>query len=183
MGCVVQTTENTWMSPDFNEFYEALELLFIPANTSGRNKFSARWPAAALKIFGPELMACDTKGGLDRVYRSELEEEAEDRRLALLALLEGLEEKSIMAGSLKMEFIQNVITQYGADCALYVYQPQIVSRVAGAHTIAGQGGDPQSVNRNSHPAATSAEDDFVPHMPDDPFADVQPISVETSESL
>ncbi|MGB0719506.1 MAG: hypothetical protein ACPGRX_03480, partial [Bdellovibrionales bacterium] len=81
-----QSGENALTSEQYPAFCEALEVLYIKDNISGRLKFLEHWPAAAAYVFGDALIGFDTHGTQDRAARATLEGEAEDRRLDLLAL-------------------------------------------------------------------------------------------------
>ncbi len=126
----IQDIENRLTSPRFHDFFEALDVLFILDNLSGRIKFTAAWPEAALYILGEELVIYDREGARDRARRAELEEEAEIRRGELLDVLATLEDKSVKAGALEMEFVGDLVRRLGRDCALCVYGPKIVDRFA-----------------------------------------------------
>lgn len=120
--------ENRLTSPRFDEFREALEVLYIIANMGGRINFAKDWPYAAVYVLGEQLMQFDHEGTPDRELRSELEVQAEQRRIALLESLDMLEEKSAKAGALQVEYVQDFVRSLGRDLALYVYAEKIVDR-------------------------------------------------------
>lgn len=125
-----QGTENRLTSEKFMDFREALDVLFIRDNISGRIKFAAAWPEAALYVLSEELVTFDREGVRDRTRRAELEREAEIRRAELLEILEALEEKSVVSGILQMEFVGDLVRRLGRGFALYVYGRKIVDRFA-----------------------------------------------------
>src|SRR5690349_11417079 len=99
---------NQLTSHKYAEFVEALELLYIKDNISGRNKFTANWPDAALLIFSEELIHYDREGVADRERRSIVEQEAEERRLALLEKISAVEERSVNTGALQVDYVQGM---------------------------------------------------------------------------
>ncbi len=110
------------------DFVEALELLYIIGNISGRIKFAESWPEAALHIFGAELIEFDREGAPDREYRATLEEEADLRRLALLEIADTFEDKSVDKGVLQVEYVQDVMNRLGRAIALNLYAASLVDR-------------------------------------------------------
>lgn len=134
----MSTFEPVSQDPDdehklFGEGYEALkealEILYIRGNLSGRGHFLKAWPAAASYIFGPELIAMDTDGTTDGVRRNILEEESESRRFLLLETLETLEERSAKSGVLQKDYVLHVVETFGEDVARLLYAPAIFDRV------------------------------------------------------
>src|SRR5690606_7280365 len=93
----------------FDALQEALELLYIRGNMSGRLQFLKEWPDIAYALFGPELIRFDTEGGADKTAREELENAAEENRLEFLSLMETLEEKSVHTGALRTEYVGDLV--------------------------------------------------------------------------
>ena len=123
-----QEPENKLTSEQFDEFKQALEVLYVIANMSGRLNFTKAWPDAAKHILGDELMKYDEEGTDDKEHRAELEQQAEERRLLLLDLMDTLEEKSVDKGALQVEYVSDVIESLGRELALHIYGSQIVDR-------------------------------------------------------
>lgn len=188
-----QDTENRLTSPRFKDFREALEVLFIADNISGRLKFAEAWPAAAPYVFGEELMNFDREGVQDRTRRAALELEAEERRLGLIETLEVLEEKSVVSGILQMEFVGNLIRLLGRECALYVYGGKVVDRFAPAPPLtssdeslleekvrdAGFQSSEAGISETQEPFSSEEKDDFSAALQEDPLADIRPIDAGT----
>ncbi|MCB9983589.1 MAG: hypothetical protein H6861_07975 [Rhodospirillales bacterium] len=120
--------DNRLLSERFDEFKEALEMLYILANISGRIQFAQKWRGAAIYILGEELILCDEEGTDDREYRAELEQEAEARRIDFLDVLDGIEEKSVEKGALQIDYVRGKIEEWGRDVALLVYGRKIVDK-------------------------------------------------------
>lgn len=120
--------EQKIFSDHFDTLRDALELLYIKSNLSGRNQFAKQWPLPAAYIFGEELARSDREGSSDRSRRSVLESEAEHRRLYLLELSETLPTKSVDKGVLQTEFVRGVITELGWGLALCFYAERIVKK-------------------------------------------------------
>lgn len=116
------------MSAHFGAFKEALEVFCIVANISGRIQFAQKWPAAAAHILGDALMHYDREGVEDRDHRAALEQDAEDRRVALLEMIDGIEGKSVQSGVLQVDYVREHIEKMGRDAALLVYNHTIVDR-------------------------------------------------------
>lgn len=112
-----------------NEFREAMGLLYIRNNASGRNKFRHKWPDVALFLFGEELIQMDNEGTQDRQRRAELEDLAGLKRIALKALLEEYEEKSVKSGVLNFEYIGIVLDKLGFEIGKLFYAEDIIARV------------------------------------------------------
>lgn len=96
---------------------------------SGRLKFAKNWPAAARFIFGEELLQFDQDGAKDRERRAALEKLAEERRLRVLKILDSLEEKTSVNGTLQTDYVKKLVETFGRDFSLYVYAPDLVNRV------------------------------------------------------
>lgn len=112
---------------------EALECLYIRGNTSGRRQFVQNWPHAAPYVFDEELIIFDARGvesDADRSRRKDFEKKSEERRDALIALLETIEEKSVFDGMLQVEFVRGIVQRYSRDMLLYLYAGFIVNKLA-----------------------------------------------------
>ncbi len=120
--------ENKLTSERFDEFKEALEVLYIIANISGRIQFAQKWEDAAVYVLGEELIQCDYEGTDDKERRAEFEQEAEARRLALLELMDTIEEKSVEKDALQIDFVREQVEKMGRDLALLIYGRKIVDR-------------------------------------------------------
>ncbi len=120
--------DNALLAECFDEFREALETLYILANMAGRNNFNKKWPVVAQRVLGAELIDYDLNGTKDLERRAALEMEAETRRIELLEMLDGVEDKSVYAGALQIEYVQRLIGSLGREMALYVYSKPIVNR-------------------------------------------------------
>lgn len=116
-------------SPRVKEFKEAMSLLYIRNNASGRNKFRQKWPEVAKFIFGEELIRMDNEGTQDRELRAKLENEAGLRRIALKVVLEEYEEKSVKSGSLEFDYVGRILDRLGSDIAKLLYAENIIERV------------------------------------------------------
>ncbi len=118
-------------SDKLDEFYEAIATLYIKKNSSGRIKFNEKWPVAAKYILGDELIGFDTDGVtadlLDR--RSDLEEEAEDRRVDIKHTIVELKEKTSKAGVLQFEYVGEIIDKFGVSICQHFYTDTILERV------------------------------------------------------
>jgi len=124
----LHSSDNALLAERFDEFKEALETLYILANMAGRNNFNKAWPLVAQRVLGAELIDYDLNGAKDLERRSELEVEAETRRIELLEALDGVEDKSVHAGALQIEYVQQLVGSLGRELALYVYAKPIVDR-------------------------------------------------------
>lgn len=169
-------TANKLTSERYDAFIEALDVLYIKNNISGRNQFAAAWPAAAGYIFGEELQHHDREGSGDRERRMALETEADDRRLELLKIAETLEQKSIFEGALRLDYVQPLIEQLGRPLALHLYGRWLVDRFIppGPEEIAAE------------PVAAAPEPVQIAEKPapvyEDRFDKIRPISVEQDYS-
>ena len=141
--------ENKLTSDKFEEFKEALEILYVPANLSGRIQFVKAWPEAGAHIFGAELIQYDEEGTQDRDHRVELEEQAAGRQAELLEFMEGIEENSVDNGALQLEYVQDAIKGFGRDLALLVYGTKIVDRFLPPPPGAAKSVDPDVQDQNS----------------------------------
>lgn len=116
-------------SPRIKEFKEAMGLLYIRNNASGRNKFRHKWPDVAMFLFGEELIRMDNEGTQDRERRAELENQAGLKRIALKSLLEEYEDKSVNSGVLSFEYIGGLLDKLGFELGKLLYTEEIIARV------------------------------------------------------
>lgn len=128
MPAGAEDPDNKLTSPQFDEFKEALETLYILANQSGRIQFAKAWPAAADPIFGEELTKHDVEGTPDKERRAELEAEAEDRRLELLEFMDNIEDNSIKDGAVQIEYVKQHVERMGRELSLLIYGLKLVDR-------------------------------------------------------
>ena len=122
------TTDNKLTSDRIKAFEEALSVLYIHRNGSGRLKFVQEWPDAAPYILGEQLIGFDRTGTLDKELRMRLEVEAEARRFDLLQIVETIEDQSAERGVLKTEYVQDVLSRVGRQIGLLLYSTRIVNR-------------------------------------------------------
>lgn len=122
--------ENKLTSAQFDEFKEALEVLYVIANLSARIQFAKNWPAAADFVLGKDLMHYDDAGASpeDKEDRAELEQEAEAKRIALLEFMDTLEEKSVEKGALQIEYVKEAMGKLGRPLSLLIYGEKLVDR-------------------------------------------------------
>lgn len=177
--------EKTLLSERYAELLEAIEILYIRDNLSGRLNFVKEWPEAASHIFCEDLMRYDREGTSDRDAWMEAQEAAEERRLEMLVLLETLEEQSVEQSALKIDFVEGLVKRFGRDMALLMYSEAIVDRflpppapelevdeeegredVAPTQADDGQGADsappPDIRERHSIAPAAAVDKPFVP---------------------
>lgn len=109
---------------------DALELFYIKNNVSGRLRFVEEWPDVARYLLGDELMQFDREGTRDKARRAAFEDTAEDRRIALLDIVETVEKRSAKNGILRQDYIQDVVLKMGRATALHVYAAWIVDKFA-----------------------------------------------------
>jgi hypothetical protein len=124
----MDNNDKALLSDRIKAFQDALEILYIKANTSGRLKFAAEWPDPARYIFTEELLHADREGLKDKKKREALEGAAEDRRVALLETIATLEAKSADRGVLQVEYVREIITRHGRATALLMYAGPIVDK-------------------------------------------------------
>ena len=124
-----QTNSMAAFSKKMKDLEEALSLLYITKNPSGRLKFKEKWPEVAEHLFGFELIKYDMEGVEDRDHRNQLEEDANDRRIDLKVTMAEIVDKSVKAGSLLFDYVGDVIDQYGATMATYLYAEDVIERV------------------------------------------------------
>ena len=116
-------------SDKLKDLEEALSLLYIPRNLSGRLKFKDKWPEVAEYLFGDELIGYDVNGFEDLDRRAKLEDEANDRRIKIKQTINEIVDKSVDAGSLMFDYVGGVIDEYGALMSKYLYAEDVIERV------------------------------------------------------
>ncbi len=126
---VPQSNSMAAFSDRMGDLSDALDILYIPNNASGRNKFREQWADIADYIFGAELIQYDNEGCTDREHRKELEEAAIDKRLLLKATLQEIVDKSVDSGVLQMEYVGKVVDEFGACVCQCLYAENIIERV------------------------------------------------------
>jgi len=183
-------SENKLTSEQFDEFNEALEVLYIIGNLSGRVQFAQAWPEPAKHVLGAELIQCDVEGTQDRDHRLELEKEAEERRLELLEFMDSVEDKSVEEGALQIDYVSGAIAKMGRPMALLIYGQKIVDRFAPptAEELAAAAEQEKSEEQSeTSPEDSSSEDASAeaghPQEPDQvptPSPVVEPIMQEPS---
>ena len=119
---------NKLTSPQFDEFKEALEILYVIGNQSGRIQFTKKWPVAAEHVLGAELLLHDNEGSPDKERRAELESDADMRRIALLEFMDNLEENSVDKGAVQIEYVKEHVERMGRDLSLLIYGSKLVDR-------------------------------------------------------
>ncbi len=135
-------------SDKLQDIKDAVDLLYIRYNASGRNKFRDKYPQVALYIFGEQLIKYDNEGAQDLNHRIQLEQEADDRRIEFKMTLSEIVEKSVDKGVLQSEYVGQVIDRYGLEISRLLYAENIIGRVR-----------PNLMSENESEQAK--EDDFV----------------------
>lgn len=125
------SSENALTSERYKDTLDALELLYIKNNLSGRISFIKEWPVLAQYVLGAELIKFDTEGADDLDRKAELEEEAEIRRYALAESVRNIQEASVQDGVLQTEHVEGLVKNWGRDLALLVYADRIVDKILG----------------------------------------------------
>lgn len=182
--------ENKLTSERFDEFKEALEVLYVIANLSGRNNFTKDWPLVAEYVFGKELIAYDREGTDDKEHRSELEAAAEERRIQLLEFMDTIEKKSVEKGALQMDYVRDAINGYGRELALLMYSTKIVDRFVPPPPEAPKPDSGEAIEDSTQPAAPAQkenadvsaspaqEEKSLRVLPEDPMDRIKPIDME-----
>jgi len=119
-------------SKQIEQLTESLDILYIKNNAGGRKIFRDKWPEVAGYVFGSELTVYDMDGVSDekeRAHRSELEDEADMRRIDLKQTMSDLVEKSVDAGSLQFDYVGSVVDKYGPLLSQFLYEENIIERV------------------------------------------------------
>ncbi len=112
-----------------DEVRDALGRLYIKNNLSGRNRFRAKWPELAGYIFGEILISYDNDGVDDREKRVELEDEAEQKRIFLLDVIEEMPHKTVDSGALQGEYVGKVIDTFGLQVTQFLFSDDVIERV------------------------------------------------------
>lgn len=112
-----------------DDITEALSILYIKNNASGRNRFREKLPDIAEYLFDDELTRFDNEGTTDYEHRTKLEEEANDRRILLKKTISEIIEKSVDAGVLNFDYVGRVIDKFGPLISQYLYAKDVVERV------------------------------------------------------
>lgn len=172
-----QADRNQLKAETYDDFYEALDILYISGNLSGRLHFSEAWPAAAQFLFGDDLMGYDRDGTNNVDHRVALEEEAEERRLALLNEVENLEQNSVNSSVLQIEYVQKLVERLDRDMALLIYSPKIVDRFLEPPVEVVPAPDDVAEG------AAVADVPAAPAEPVDPPSVVQPVSQPVSQPV
>ncbi len=115
--------------PHLDDIAEALDILYIPKNPSGRLKFREKWDFLADYIFDDELVDYDINGVKDHDRRKILEEQANERRLKLKATLQEIVAKSVKSAQLQFDYVGQIIDDYGATLSQHLYAGDVVERV------------------------------------------------------
>jgi len=115
--------------PHLDDIAEALDILYIPKNPSGRLKFRDKWDFLADYIFDDELVDYDINGVKDHDRRKVLEDQANERRLKLKATLQEIVVKSVKSAQLQFDYVGQVIDEYGATLSEHLYAGDVVERV------------------------------------------------------
>lgn len=108
---------------------DALNILYIKNNASGRNKFREKWSIVANYIFGETLIDFDNNGTTDFEKRAEEEERADERRVLLKQTIADIYKKSVEAGMLQFDYVGKVIDKFGPDISKILYAEDIIRRV------------------------------------------------------
>ncbi len=119
-------------SRQLDQLADSMSLLYIKNNAGGRRIFRDKWSEVAEYVFGSELTAYDidgVKSDEDRAHRSQMEDEADMRRVELKQTMSGLVEKSVDSGSLQFEYVGATIDKYGALLSQFLYAEDIIERV------------------------------------------------------
>ena len=165
------------MSTHREDVIEALKILYIPNNASGRNKFRDKWPEVADYLFGDELIGFDNDGTRDWERRRELENEADQRRVFLESTMEDVLELSVKSGVLEFEYVGKVLDAFGAIISKYIYADDIIERVRPgliASAVAAASVDGAAV---SDTKLSEEEKTLLSNPPSDSLDDVQPIDL------
>ena len=183
------TSDNKLLADCYTEFYNALDILYLRGNLSARLYFLESWPHAAQYLFGDELIGFDHDGTTNVERRAVLEDEAEERRLALLDLVENLEKRSVEKSVLQTAYVQKTIEGLGRDLALLLYAPKIVDRFIAPPPVPVQEAVKEEVVEAPAAPAAPAPVEPPPEAPapvqsfeEDPLDAIKPISVEPPSS-
>lgn len=111
------------------DLLNALDMLYIYGNASGRNKFREKWPDVAAYIYGDTLIKYDNEGVEDIELRKKLEEEADSRRFFLKETIEDMVEKSVDSGVLQFDYVGKVVDVFGPILSTLLYSKTVIERV------------------------------------------------------
>ncbi len=166
-------------SDKLKDLEEALSLLYIPRNLSGRLKFKDKWPEVAQYLFGDELIDYDINGFKDLDRRAELEEEANDRRIRIKQTINEIVDKSVDAGSLMFDYVGGVIDEYGAQMSKYLYAEDVIERVRPGVLAASEASAQNKPEEKNNAALVGASS--VDEKPSDDLQDTQTVSSVSDE--
>ena len=166
-------------SDKLKDLEEALSLLYIPRNLSGRLKFKDKWPEVAQYLFGDELIDYDINGFKDLDRRAELEEEANDRRIRIKQTINEIVDKSVDAGSLMFDYVGGVIDEYGAQMSKYLYAEDVIERVRPGVLAASEASAQNKPEEKNNAALVGASS--VDEKPADDLQDTQTVSSVSDE--
>ncbi len=169
-----QVTEKKLTSERYPELLEAIELLYIKNNMSARIRLIQEWPDVARRILGDELIRYDMDGADDLDRRAVLEDEAEERRLALYETVKNLEDESVKKGVLQLDYVEGLVKEMGREFSSFLYAPHIVDKFLGA---APKVETPEPEAKPAPPAAQNV-DEIVPVSVEASMPDVAPIDVQ-----
>ncbi len=161
------------LSDDYPAIMQDIEALCIHDNISGRNQFRIKYPSIAAHIYGPELIAFDDDGiGLDEEkikYRSALENEAYERQQALHETLSDLADKTIQAGMVQKDFLNEIIQTLGVDILRPLFDEELGNKLFGAVQKS------EKEAETSEPAPQETTPQTPPAAPDpSPVAEAKP---------
>ncbi len=170
-----------------DEITDALGILYIKNNASGRHKFLDKWPDIAQYIFGETLIKYDHEGTKDRAHRAELEEEADQRRVLLKDTIREMVDKSVDAGVLKFDYVGQVIDQFGPDLSPYLYSEAVIERVRPG-LLAKRKTEKEADDQAASDSSDQADEDIrikerASHNPQESLYDDQKLSAEESDIL
>lgn len=164
--------ERSLFNESKEDFIDALESLYIHGNTSGRLLFLRKWPYVANYLFGEELMFMDEQGDADRERKKELEEKATARQNELLDLLDKIDHKLVIFGSLQVEALKKTMNRMDYKIAELIFDPFYLEKYheeaaqfkSGAETAAPE---PESGAETGTPQGAAVEKTNEPGENDD----------------
>lgn len=118
------------VSEKFEDFHEALQVLYIPANISGRLKFLENWPAVAAYIFPEDLIRRDTEGTDTAQSMETLIEKSQERQIELLEIAEEFEDKAVLDGILQKEYVAALVEKLGVELAELYLDREVIEKAA-----------------------------------------------------
>ncbi len=122
-------TPQVLLANGYHEFLDDLDVLYIAGNLSGRVRFSQKWPLVAERMFGSMLMSHDKTGIGDKAIIRRLEQQGEMRRVALYDIVRDLEKRSLDHGTLRLEFVREVLDKVGPELAVVLYSSEVIEKV------------------------------------------------------